>query len=574
MPRPWRSAARSSASSIPTRSAPALNSTFNLAALGKASEAAKLLRQLQLRLLDWLGAELYASQDVARHGSIIASQASFQHLALSLAVAFPAEPATQSLAALAMLRFKGLLAEEEAYLAYLGRGSEDPKVKQAANALKTKRQELAAAYHGGGAANRIETLLRETNEAEVALGRVSRVYREQLRVTRASLEDLQAWLGSGNVLVEFCRYPRADFGKGFQEERWGAVVVGFEGVKVVDLGEVGDSAALVATVMHETAGADAAARTLHARLIEPLKLPPSARLYLAPDDVLHLLPFPRLLDAQGKRLAEQLDLRLVQTSRDLLRPSETAPAKGLLALGGIDFGETPTQLAELQPSVFVARGSAADLRAATVESFRQGFAPLKHSGPEVTTIGQLYRQARPAEPAEVWTASAASEARLKRLTRPPRVLHLATHGFYRPARDPADRPMLLAGITLAGANLALGEDSQDGILYAIEAQDLNLEGTELVVLSACETAQGVIQSGDGVYGLVRALRTAGARYVLVTLRPIGDASASLFMESFYRNLLSQTPGRSDPAAALRDTQRDLINNQSDLDWSPYVLIGG
>ena len=134
--------------------------------------------------------------------------------------------------------------------------------------------------------------------------------------------------------------------------------------------------------------------------------------------------------------------------------------------------------------------------------------------------------------------------------------------------------MLLAGITLAGANLALGEDSQDGILYAIEAQDLNLEGTELVVLSACETAQGVIQSGDGVYGLVRALRTAGARYVLVTLRPIGDASASLFMERFYRNLLSQTPGRSDPAAALRDTQRDLIKNQPDLDWSPYVLIGG
>ena len=94
------------------------------------------------------------------------------------------------------------------------------------------------------------------------------------------------------------------------------------------------------------------------------------------------------------------------------------------------------------------------------------------------------------------------------------------------------------------------------------------------MLSACDTAQGLIQSGDGVYGLVRALRTAGARYVLVTLRPIGDASASLFMESFYRNLLSQTPGQSDPAAALRDTQLDLIKSRSDLDWSPYILIGG
>jgi CHAT domain len=350
---------------------------------------------------------------------------------------FPAEPAAQSLAALAMLRFKGLLAEEEAYLAHLGRGSEDPTVKQAANALKAKRQELAAAYHGGGAADRIDTLLRETNEAEVALGRVSRVYEEQLRVTRASLEDLQGTLGSGNVLVELHRYYRAEFGKGLQEERWGAVVIGFEEVKVVDLGEVGDTPALVAAVMHETDDADAAARTLHARLIEPLQLPPSVRVYLAPDDVLHLLPFPRLLDAQGKRLAEQLDIRLVQTSRDLLRPSETAPAQGLLALGGIDFGEAPAQLAELEPSVFAARGSPTDLRTATAESFRQGFAPLKHSGPEVTTIGQLYRQARPAEPAEVWTASEAGEARLKQLTRPPRVLHLATHASTAP---PGTRP--------------------------------------------------------------------------------------------------------------------------------------
>ena len=70
--------------------------------------------------------------------------------------------------------------------------------------------------------------------------------------------------------------------------------------------------------------------------------------------------------------------------------------------------------------------------------------------------------------------------------------------------------MLLAGVALAGANQALKTPGQDGILYAIEAQDLNLDGTELVVLSACETAQGQIDYGEGVSGLVRALRTAGA----------------------------------------------------------------
>ena len=86
---------------------------------------------------------------------------------------------------------------------------------------------------------------------------------------------------------------------------------------------------------------------------------------------------------------------------------------------------------------------------------------------------------------------------------PPRVLHLATHGFYRAPKEPADQPMLLAGVALAGANRSLQPDGKDGILYALEAQDLNLDGTELVVLSACDTALGQIDYGEGVSGRQR-----------------------------------------------------------------------
>jgi CHAT domain-containing protein len=132
--------------------------------------------------------------------------------------------------------------------------------------------------------------------------------------------------------------------------------------------------------------------------------------------------------------------------------------------------------------------------------------------------------------------------------------------------------MLLAGVSLAGANAALAENSDDGILYAIEAQGLNLEGAELVVLSACETARGVVDYSEGVYGLVRALRTAGARHVLVTLRPVGDIATRDFMTAFYEHWLGQT--RSDPAAALRATQRDYIKNDRPPDsWAPYILVG-
>ncbi len=219
---------------------------------------------------------------------------------------------------------------------------------------------------------------------------------------------------------------------------------------------------------------------------------------------------------------------------------------------------------------------AAALRTTTAAAFRRGFDPLASSGEEVAQIAFLYRAARPEEPVDVWTDTDAAEARLTALNRPPRILHLATHGFYREPAGPLDRPMLLAGVTLAGANMALEGEGHDGILYAIEAQGLNLQGTELVVLSACETAQGVIDFSEGVFGLARAFRTAGARNVLVTLRPVGDHSTKDFMVAFYQNLLSQPSDASlDPAAALRATQRQYIKaGKPPESWAPYVLIGG
>ena len=151
----------------------------------------------------------------------------------------------RALAASSLLRFKGLIAEEEAYLAKLSRGSEDPRIRKAAETLQQRRQELAAASHGSASPEQIETLMRQMNEAEVALGRQSRVYAEQLQVTRANLEALQGALGD-RVLVEYRRYRRVDFGKAtLAEERWAAVVVeGLDSVQVRDLGEVGDSAEL------------------------------------------------------------------------------------------------------------------------------------------------------------------------------------------------------------------------------------------------------------------------------------------------------------------------------------------
>ena len=96
---------------------------------------------------------------------------------------------------------------------------------------------------------------------------------------------------------------------------------------------------------------------------------------------------------------------------------------------------------------------------------------------------------------------------------------------------------------------------------------------DTVVLAACETALGSLDYSEGIYGLVRALRTAGARNVLVTLWPLNDGEARDFMVKFYKTWLSQT--RSDPAKALRDTQLSYLKGDKLDDprlWAPYILI--
>ena len=106
---------------------------------------------------------------------------------------------------------------------------------------------------------------------------------------------------------------------------------------------------------------------------------------------------------------------------------------------------------------------------------------------------------------------------------------------------------------------------------------MNLQGTELVSLSACKTGLGVIDYSEGVYGLIRAFRTAGAQNVLMTLSPVGDKAAKEFMIKFYEIWLSLPEGTA-PSDALNRTWRYFINHpeakyRDPAFWSPYVMVG-
>jgi CHAT domain-containing protein len=178
----------------------------------------------------------------------------------------------------------------------------------------------------------------------------------------------------------------------------------------------------------------------------------------------------------------------------------------------------------------------------------------------------------------------------RRAVRRQRFVHLATHGFFgppemttapRPGRtltpdeywsSPAGlsrmQPGLLSGITFAGANKPPRPDRDDGILTATEAQELDLSDTELVVLSACETALGRSVQGEGLLGLQRAFQVAGARSLISALWQVDDSATVSLMEEFYTNLWRE---RLPKLEALRraqiavmkhyDTQRQLLERE-------------
>ena len=248
--------------------------------------------------------------------------------------------------------------------------------------------------------------------------------------------------------------------------------------------------------------------------------------------------------------------------------------KGLVAVGGVDYGKADTAAAEQTLA------AAQPAQRAVRELFRAGVDPLPESKREAQTIGRIFTS-NVKEEAQVLLEANADEYALKHLKQPPRILHLSTHGFYL-AQDEKSRladeaPLLLSGLALAGANNGLhgklDQHGDDGLLYSLEVLGLNLHGTELVSLSACDTGKGVLDYSEGVYGLVRAFRTAGAKNVLMTLTPVGDVSSRQFMETFYDKWLSSEQHIS-PAEALHQTRLQFIRDKKPVqDWSPYVLVG-
>jgi CHAT domain-containing protein len=335
------------------------------------------------------------------------------------------------------------------------------------------------------------------------------------------------------------------------------------------------------------------ARSVDAKVFQPLRplLGGKNRLLISPDGSLNLIPFAELVDESGRYIVERYSISYLTSGRDLLRLQVARESKdGPLVVAAPDFGrrsqmEAP-QLGKREKESSVGEGESA--RPAINEFY---FPPL----PQAAREGEALRALLPG--ATLLTKDHATKAALTQIHNP-RLLHIATHGFFLKDQDEPsvgergaqalsddpgraaqqleqrgvriESPLLRSGLALAGANEH--KEYDNGILTALELTGLNLWGTKLVTLSACDTGVGEVKNGDGVYGLRRALVLAGAETQVMSLWAVSDRATRELMVSYYRRL-QEGQGRGE---ALRQTQLEMlknINRRHPYYWASFIQSG-
>jgi CHAT domain-containing protein/Flp pilus assembly protein TadD len=376
-----------------------------------------------------------------------------------------------------------------------------------------------------------------------------------------NLASIQSTLPSNSALVELIQYrffnPKATLRDQWSRSRYAAYILTSSGsLTGIDLGSTVEIDQAV--TIHRDNLRDPqtpilqlkqSARKLDQLLMQPIRqhLGSTRNILLSPDSTLNLLPFEALVDEQGRYLLETYNITYLTSGRDLLRFQNPKPNNNPpLILADPFFDKaSPT---------FTSRY--ADLA-------KLAFPPLQQTNAEAQAIGTLFGS-------HPLLGTQATETAIKQ-TKSPSILHIATHGFFLPSNDSKDNPLLQSGLVFAGFKVGKS-GNDDGILTALEVSNLNLAATKLVTLSACDTGLGSISSGEGIYGLRRALVVAGAESQVISLWKVADDATKELMINYYTRL-KQGEGRS---AALHQAQRDMLKSEKyshPYYWAAFIPSG-
>ena len=321
---------------------------------------------------------------------------------------------------------------------------------------------------------------------------------------------------------------------------------------------------------------------------------PGDNIYFSASGVLHQIPIESLPIGDGKIMSDVYNMHRLSSTRELVREKKEMKYTKAALYGGLNYDMTDDELLiasqtytkDISTEYFVSRGLLED----SIRGYK--WDNLSNTQQEVDYISDLMKKNQIRT--QTYKGNKGNEESFKALSgHEYNIIHLATHGFFYPDEEAKEKdyfkPMLLndhyqkfnevdmsmwrSGLVMSGGNRAWKGDTipdtvEDGILKAQEIGDLDLRGADLVVLSACNTGQGEV-TGEGVFGLQRAFKMAGAQTIVMSLTPVDDQTTMAMMNKFYTNLFS---GQS-KHDAFYNAQRYIRSIKPDPKyWMGWIML--
>lgn len=439
--------------------------------------------------------------------------------------------------------------------------------------------------------NKRKVELEENASRHISLDQYSGIFNDQIRKLIASK------LKSNEVLVEFIKFNSFNFNEKKDDSTEYFAFLLFSNrpdkIKCIKLGNADSIESITKEVLSKITSKENRERSdsdliielltnLSTKLLQPIidGIDQCDRLYLVPDGELHRIPFEAMLTKDGNYAVENYHIRYLNSGRDLL--SETNR-----------LNEVPFSNSAIIANPDYNLGEKPDKKYYFTEHSRLGLGfvdELPWTQTEADNLGKILN-VKP-----IIQKKATRKYALELSS--PEFLHFATHGFFMPIKKDIENfnaaimgaenlannqlstiqnPMLRSGLVLAGFNAWFSykdvpKEMGNGLLTALDISMMKLSGTKLVVLSACESGLGDIDNGEGVFGLRRAFKIAGAKSMVMSLWSVKDKETQQLMTDFYTNL---NKDNNNIYEAFRNAQLKFINNNSrnPFIWGAFIFVG-
>jgi len=554
---------------------------------------------------------------------------STKKMSLSLFIGFVAKYRSQNISAKkdalnVWLKRKGTILEAQRRFQDALIYFDEPEAIEAFHKLSRIRNQLSKIMFGAPAKKspeaykrKISDLEKQKEKLESKLSRLSHAFALKQKIVKADCEKIVTSLPKDTALIEIAKLEIFNFmAKGKEKKRLPAFYIAFilyagnfDKVGMINLGGADKIDRKVVEFRQQISKMGKSAmklsKEIYNLIFKPIKkeLGKIKEIFISPDGNLNLIPFEVLIGPDGKYLIEDYTFNYLSAGRDVLGFGKIMDkGKKALIIGDPDFDMSADEKDSTLKKLALTEGKhqVTAMRSSDMEEFH--FERLPATLQEVKEIHVLLKE----DQAELYTGKEALEEVLKQ-SETPSILHLATHAFFLRDQDlgsiqvdlsergysafsfptkkngkriRTENPMLRSGFALAGANRSLtipDEQFDDGIVTAEDVLGLRLRGTDMVVLSACDTGLGEIQTGEGVFGLRRAFAWAGAKSVIMSLWAVPDKETRELMVEFYKNIIKRKMNRCQALrqATLKEMKivKKRYGHANPYFWGGFVMVG-